>query len=112
MAVWSRLTPEIFVWEREWERIVLAGAQARFALPGSASTGLGGCGYPRAVSNLALQSLVAAFASGKNLVDEPAARSAVTEVVAPRSRRQRPRTTGRFPRSCPGRRSGAGFRGR
>ena len=38
-------------------------------------------GYPRAVNNLALQSLVAAFASGKNLVDEPAARSAVTEVV-------------------------------
>ena len=38
-------------------------------------------GYPRAVNNLALQSLVAAFASSKNLVDEPAARSAVTEVV-------------------------------
>jgi type II secretory pathway predicted ATPase ExeA len=38
-------------------------------------------GYPRAVNNLALQSLVAAFASGKNLVDEPATRSAVTEVV-------------------------------
>ena len=38
-------------------------------------------GYPRAVNNLALQSLVAAFATGKNLVDEPAARSAVTEVV-------------------------------
>ena len=38
-------------------------------------------GYPRAVNNLALQSLVAAFATGKNLVDEPAARSAVTEVI-------------------------------
>lgn len=38
-------------------------------------------GYPRAVNNLALQSLVATFASSKNLVDEPAARSAVTEVV-------------------------------
>ena len=38
-------------------------------------------GYPRAINNLALQSLVAAFASGKNLVDEPAARSAVSEVV-------------------------------
>jgi type II secretory pathway predicted ATPase ExeA len=38
-------------------------------------------GYPRAVNNLALQSLVAAFASGKNLVDDAAARSAVTEVV-------------------------------
>lgn len=31
--------------------------------------------------NLALRSLVAAFASGKNLVDEAAARSAVSEVV-------------------------------
>jgi len=38
-------------------------------------------GYPRAVNNLALQSLVAAFATGKNLVDEPATRSAITEVV-------------------------------
>jgi type II secretory pathway predicted ATPase ExeA len=38
-------------------------------------------GYPRAVNNLALQSLVATFASGKNLVDEPATRSAVTEVI-------------------------------
>jgi type II secretory pathway predicted ATPase ExeA len=38
-------------------------------------------GYPRAVNNLALQSLVAAFAAGKNLVDDPAARSAVTEVI-------------------------------
>jgi type II secretory pathway predicted ATPase ExeA len=38
-------------------------------------------GYPRAVNNLALQSLVAAFASNKNLVDEPATRSAVTEVI-------------------------------
>ena len=40
-----------------------------------------GRGYPRAVNNLALQSLVAAFAAGKNLVDETATRSAVTEVV-------------------------------
>jgi len=38
-------------------------------------------GYPRAVNNLALQSLVAAFAAGKNLVDETATRSAVSEVV-------------------------------
>lgn len=38
-------------------------------------------GFPRAVNNLALQSLVAAFASGKNLVDDTAARSAVTEVI-------------------------------
>ena len=40
-----------------------------------------GRGYPRAVNNLALQSLVAAFAAGKNLVDEAATRSAVSEVV-------------------------------
>ena len=38
-------------------------------------------GYPRAVNNLALQSLVAAFAASKNLVDETATRSAVSEVV-------------------------------
>jgi type II secretory pathway predicted ATPase ExeA len=38
-------------------------------------------GYPRAVNNLALQSLVAAFATGKNLVDETAARAAVSEVI-------------------------------
>jgi type II secretory pathway predicted ATPase ExeA len=38
-------------------------------------------GYPRAVNNLSLQALVAAFAANKNLVDEPAARAAVSEVV-------------------------------
>jgi type II secretory pathway predicted ATPase ExeA len=38
-------------------------------------------GFPRAVNNLSLQALVAAFAAGKNLVDEPAARAAVSEVV-------------------------------
>ncbi|MFF3313748.1 ExeA family protein [Streptomyces sp. NPDC002952] len=38
-------------------------------------------GYPRAVNNLSLQSLVAAFAAGKNLVDEAATRSAVSEVI-------------------------------
>jgi type II secretory pathway predicted ATPase ExeA len=38
-------------------------------------------GYPRAVNNLSLQSLVATFAAGKNLVDETAARSAVSEVI-------------------------------
>ncbi|WP_406177415.1 ExeA family protein [Streptomyces sp. NBC_00996] len=38
-------------------------------------------GYPRAVNNLALQALVAAFATGKNLVDEAAARASVSEVV-------------------------------
>lgn len=38
-------------------------------------------GYPRAVNNLALQSLVAAFAADKNLVDEAATRSAVSKVV-------------------------------
>jgi type II secretory pathway predicted ATPase ExeA len=38
-------------------------------------------GYPRAVNNLSLQALVAAFASAKSLVDETAARAAVSEVV-------------------------------
>jgi type II secretory pathway predicted ATPase ExeA len=38
-------------------------------------------GFPRAVNNLSLQALVAAFAAGKNLVDEPAARAAVSEIV-------------------------------
>ena len=36
-------------------------------------------GYPRAVNNLAIQSLVATFAAGKVIVDEQAARAAVTE---------------------------------
>ncbi|WP_330310428.1 MULTISPECIES: hypothetical protein [unclassified Streptomyces] len=36
---------------------------------------------PRAVDNLCLQSLVATFAAGKSLVDEKAARSAVTEAL-------------------------------
>jgi type II secretory pathway predicted ATPase ExeA len=39
-------------------------------------------GYPRAVNNLALQALVAAFAHDKNIVDESSTRTAVTEVTA------------------------------
>ncbi|MGH9177754.1 MAG: ExeA family protein [Acidimicrobiales bacterium] len=39
-------------------------------------------GLPRAVNNLAVQSLVAAFAANKAMVDESAARAAVTEVSA------------------------------
>jgi type II secretory pathway predicted ATPase ExeA len=38
-------------------------------------------GMPRAVNNLAVQALVAAFAAGKNIVDESSARAAVTEVT-------------------------------
>ena len=38
-------------------------------------------GFPRAVNNLSLQSLVATFAANKSLVDENAVRSAVTEVL-------------------------------
>jgi len=38
-------------------------------------------GLPRAVNNLAVQSLVAAFADGKAIVDESSARAAVTEVT-------------------------------
>jgi type II secretory pathway predicted ATPase ExeA len=38
-------------------------------------------GYPRAVNNLALQSLVAAYAARKTIVDQSATRSAITEVT-------------------------------
>lgn len=40
-----------------------------------------GRGTPRAVNNLAVQALVAAFAAGKAIVDESSARAAVTEVT-------------------------------
>jgi type II secretory pathway predicted ATPase ExeA len=39
-------------------------------------------GYPRAVNNIALQALVAAFADDKSIVDESSARTAVAEVTA------------------------------
>ena len=38
-------------------------------------------GLPRAVNNLAVQSLVAAYATNKTIVDESSARAAVTEVT-------------------------------
>jgi type II secretory pathway predicted ATPase ExeA len=38
-------------------------------------------GIPRAVNNLALQALIAAFADGKGTIDEAAARAAITEVT-------------------------------
>ena len=38
-------------------------------------------GYPRAVNNLAVQALVAAFAADKTIVDENSARAAVAEVT-------------------------------
>ena len=38
-------------------------------------------GYPRAVNNLALQALVAAFASDKTIVDESSTRAAIAEVT-------------------------------
>jgi type II secretory pathway predicted ATPase ExeA len=40
------------------------------------------CGLPRAVNNLAVQSLVAAFVDGKGIVDESSAKIAVVEVTA------------------------------
>lgn len=40
-----------------------------------------GRGIPRAVNNLAVQALVAAFADGKGIVDERAARTVITEVT-------------------------------
>jgi type II secretory pathway predicted ATPase ExeA len=39
-------------------------------------------GLPRVVNNLCTQSLVAAFAARKAIVDESAARDAVAEVIA------------------------------
>ena len=39
-------------------------------------------GLPRAVNNLAVQALVAAYAGNKAIVDESSARAAVTEVTA------------------------------
>jgi type II secretory pathway predicted ATPase ExeA len=39
-------------------------------------------GLPRAVNNLAVQALVAAYAGGRNIVDESSTRAAVTEVTA------------------------------
>ena len=39
-------------------------------------------GLPRAVNNLALQALVAAYATKKSIVDESSARAAVTEITA------------------------------
>jgi type II secretory pathway predicted ATPase ExeA len=39
-------------------------------------------GYPRAVNNLAIQSLVAAFTADKSIVDESSTRAGVTEVTA------------------------------
>lgn len=39
-------------------------------------------GYPRAVNNLAIQSLIAAYAANKTIVDESSTRAAVTEVTA------------------------------
>jgi type II secretory pathway predicted ATPase ExeA len=38
-------------------------------------------GYPRAVNNLAIQALLAAFAANRAIVDESSARTAVTEVT-------------------------------
>ena len=39
-------------------------------------------GLPRAVNNLAVQALVAAYAANKAIVDESSARAAVAEVTA------------------------------
>ncbi|MCO5312743.1 MAG: AAA family ATPase [Microthrixaceae bacterium] len=39
-------------------------------------------GLPRAVNNLAVQALIAAYATGRNIVDESSTRTAITEVTA------------------------------
>ncbi len=38
-------------------------------------------GYPRAVNNLAVQALVAAYATGRAIVDEKSARAALAEIT-------------------------------
>ena len=45
-------------------------------------------GYPRAVNNLAVQALVAAFAADKAIVDESSTRTAIAEVLSARLRDQ------------------------
>jgi type II secretory pathway predicted ATPase ExeA len=39
-------------------------------------------GKPRTINNLAIQALLASFAEGKAIIDESAARSAITEVIS------------------------------
>jgi type II secretory pathway predicted ATPase ExeA len=39
-------------------------------------------GVPRAVNNLAVQALIAAYVDGKGIVDESSAKAAVTEVTS------------------------------
>ncbi len=39
-------------------------------------------GLPRAINNLALQALVAAYATKKAIIDEPSTRTAITEITA------------------------------
>ena len=39
-------------------------------------------GLPRAVNNLAVQALVAAYATNKTIVDESSTRTAITEITA------------------------------
>jgi type II secretory pathway predicted ATPase ExeA len=39
-------------------------------------------GLPRAINNLAVQALIAAYATKKNIVDESSARAAITEITA------------------------------
>ena len=39
-------------------------------------------GYPRAVNNIAIQALIAAFATNKTIVDETCTRTAITEVTS------------------------------
>ncbi|MFF4774349.1 hypothetical protein ACFY05_15960 [Microtetraspora fusca] len=39
-------------------------------------------GYPRAINSLAVRALPATFITGKTIVDESAARTAVSELIA------------------------------
>lgn len=61
----------------------LAGrADALFSEDAVSLVHQGSRGLPRAINNLAVQSLVAAFATGKGIVDESSARAALAEVNA------------------------------
>lgn len=61
----------------------LAGREDRlFSDDATASIHQSSRGYPRAVNNLAIQALIAAFAEGKGMVDESSTRAAIAEVMA------------------------------
>jgi hypothetical protein len=67
-------------------------------------------GLPRAVNNLALQALVATYAANKTIVDESAARAAVTEVTTEYPWRHGEQHTANTTTKAPPRTTGRGLR--